>query len=148
MPRGASAGENLSYEVLNFVDVPIAKGSNDSGGKLRGDQRMLEQSIEFWCESGAYQCRESGQPGGGNQFPILQNGLLTELFQTDVVMWDGGGGQEFWRSLWVLTHGEAGVPDSEARGKLQAHSGLQEGIGLPLQQRQRDQVDFRGQSPE
>ena len=116
VPRGASAGENLSDVVLNFVDVPIAKGSYNSGGKLRGYQRMLEQSIEFRCESGTNQCRESGQPGGGNQFPILQNGLLTELVHAHVVIWDGGGGQEFRRSLWVVMHGEAGVPTPD-RGR-------------------------------
>ena len=70
----------------------------------------------FLCESGTYQCRESGQPGRGNKLPVLQNSWLTELVQTHVVIWDGGGGQEFWRSLWVVMHGEAGVPTPSSRG--------------------------------
>ena len=77
---------------------------------------MLEQSIVFLCESGAYQCRESGQPGRGNQFPVLQNSWLTELVHAHVVVWDGGGRQEFWRSLWVVMHREAGVPTPSSRG--------------------------------
>ena len=48
VPRGASAGEDLSDVVLR----PIAKESNDSGGKLRGYQRMLEQSIESGTNQG------------------------------------------------------------------------------------------------
>ena len=68
-----------------------------------------------------------------NQFPILQKALLTKLFQTHVVEWDGGGRQEFWRSVWVVMHGEAGVPTPSHGGSSR-----------PFQQRSRPEGGREG----